>query len=325
MLQKKKKLEHAVCVSGLKLSACWCSLVSEGAALRPAEMLQPSSGFFFSLLFFLKKVSGPSAADHRSATTTLFLLQCRNELMVNSGHDGAIVRWWAGWQQLIFRLMRRKGRNLHPEEHFPTPCRSPMCKASSLNPPPSIPRVQVVQSNIETSTKFFFQVARWRVSHQEVAFLVQSQVVRAGEAAFTVGALERLDPCVLAEVSRQLVRTGELPCAAFPHALVGFLACKWGDKTRIRSVKKACKRRLHVLEKQSSRVWIRTLTGVRPAVCFEVGALGVHFVAAGEVAAVNSPLFQWVRRVSRERMLRARMNYYWRVVTPKRDTEKIVC
>lgn len=43
------------------------------------------------------------------------------------------------------------------------------------------------------------------VSHQEVAFLVQSQVVRAGEAAFTVGALERFDSCVLAEVSRQLV------------------------------------------------------------------------------------------------------------------------
>lgn len=96
---------------------------------------------------------------------------------------------------------------------------------------------------------------------------MQSQVVRAGEAAFTVGALERFHPCVLAEVSRQLVRTRELPRAAFPHALVGFLS------------------------------------GVRPAVCFEVGALGVHFVAAGEVAAVNSPLFQRVRRVRGERML----------------------
>lgn len=49
----------------------------------------------------------------------------------------------------------------------------------------------------------------------------------------------------------------------------------------------------------------KTLTGVCPAVGLEVGALGVHFVAAGEVAAVNSPLFQCVRRFSRERMLRA--------------------
>lgn len=65
------------------------------------------------------------------------------------------------------------------------------------------------------------------------------------------------------------------------------------------------------------------LTGVCPAVCFEVGALGVHFVAAGEVASVNSPLFQCVRRFSGERMLRARMNYYRRVVTPiKRERER---
>lgn len=32
-----------------------------------------------------------------------------------------------------------------------------------------------------------------------------------------------------------------------------------------------------------------------PAVCFEVGALGVHFVAAAEVTAVNPPFFQCVR------------------------------
>jgi len=54
---------------------------------------------------------------------------------------------------------------------------------------------------------------------------VQSQVVGSGKAAFAVGALERLDPRVLPEVPRQLVRTGELPRAAFPQALVGFLAC----------------------------------------------------------------------------------------------------
>lgn len=39
----------------------------------------------------------------------------------------------------------------------------------------------------------------------------------------------------------------------------------------------------------------RALTGVRPAVRFEVRALGVHFVAAREVAAVNPALFQRVR------------------------------
>ena len=30
-----------------------------------------------------------------------------------------------------------KGLRLHPEEHFPTPCRSPTCKASSLKSPPT--------------------------------------------------------------------------------------------------------------------------------------------------------------------------------------------
>lgn len=54
---------------------------------------------------------------------------------------------------------------------------------------------------------------------------MQSQVVRAGEAAFAVRTLEGFDPCVLAEVSRQLVGPGELPRAAFPHALVGLFPC----------------------------------------------------------------------------------------------------
>lgn len=106
-----------------------------------------------------------------------------------------------------------------------------MCKASSLNPP-FPPLESKWYSPTLKPAPSFFQVARWRVSHQEVAFLVQSQVVRAGEAAFTVGALERFDSCVLAEVSRQLVRTGELPRAAFPHALVGFLSCTWRENTR---------------------------------------------------------------------------------------------
>lgn len=111
-----------------------------------------------------------------------------------------------------------------------------------------------------------------------MALLVQSQVVGAGEAALAVGALEGFDARVFAEVSRQLVRTGELPCAAFPHALVGFL------------------------------------TGVRPAVRLEVGALGVDFVAAVEIAAVDSPFLQGVRGVGRQRMLGARVDDYRRVV-----------
>lgn len=77
----------------------------------------------------------------------------------------------------------------------------------------------------------FFQVVRWRVS--EVTFLVQSQVVRTGEAAFTVRALEWFDSCVLAEVSCQLIRTGELPGAAFPHALVGFLTCAYRENVGV--------------------------------------------------------------------------------------------
>lgn len=82
----------------------------------------------------------------------------------------------------------------------------------------------------------FFQVVRRRVSHQEVAFLVQSQVVRTREAAFTVGALEWFDSCVLAEVSGQLIWTGELPGAAFPHALVGFLTCRYRENVGVWSV-----------------------------------------------------------------------------------------
>lgn len=58
---------------------------------------------------------------------------------------------------------------------------------------------------------------------------------------------------------------------------------------------------LQKLVKYSLRVKI--LTGVCPAVCLEVRALGVNFVAAGKVTAVNSSLFQCVRRFSRERML----------------------
>ena len=52
-------------------------------------------------------------------------------------------------------------------------------------------------------------------------------MVRTGEAALTVRALEGLHPCVLAEVARQLVGAGKLPRAALPHAPIGLLT--WGE------------------------------------------------------------------------------------------------
>lgn len=103
---------------------------------------------------------------------------------------------------------------------------------------------------------------------------MQRQVVGSGEAALTVGTLERLHARVLAEVSCELVGARKLPCAALPHALVGFL------------------------------------TGVRPAVCLQVGALGVHLVAPGEVAAVDSPLLQCVGRLCGERVVCAGVDYH---------------
>lgn len=56
-----------------------------------------------------------------------------------------------------------------------------------------------------------------------MALLVEGQVVRAGEAAVAVAALEGLDSGVLAVVARQFVRASELPRAAFPRAQVGLL------------------------------------------------------------------------------------------------------
>ena len=49
-----------------------------------------------------------------------------------------------------------------------------------------------------------------------VSFEVKSQVVRTGEAALTVNALEWLGTRVLAVVARQLVRTGKSPLTSLP-------------------------------------------------------------------------------------------------------------
>jgi hypothetical protein len=67
-------------------------------------------------------------------------------------------------------------------------------------------------------------VRRKRVSL--VPLHVEREVVRAGEAALAVHALERLDPRVLPVVAGQLVRPGEPPLAAFPRAAIRLFTCK---------------------------------------------------------------------------------------------------
>lgn len=58
---------------------------------------------------------------------------------------------------------------------------------------------KVVQSDVS------FKSPRWEASHQQVALLVQRQVVGSGEAALAVGTLERLHARVLAKVSGEFV------------------------------------------------------------------------------------------------------------------------
>lgn len=60
-------------------------------------------------------------------------------------------------------------------------------------------------------------------SHHDMAAAVQGQVVRPGKGTVALGAAERLDPRVFAEVSGQLVGAGEAPRAALPGAVVGLL------------------------------------------------------------------------------------------------------
>ncbi|CAN7945211.1 unnamed protein product, partial [Ixodes pacificus] len=85
---------------------------------------------------------------------------------------------------------------------------------------------------------------------------MERQVVRPGEGPLAELALERLLARVLPEVARQLVGPGELPRAALPRAALGLL-------------------------------WLGGPTCVRPLMRLEVGALGVHLLAALEVALVD--------------------------------------
>lgn len=91
------------------------------------------------------------------------------------------------------------------------------------------------------------------VSGWLVALHVEGEVVGPREGSLAEVALERLETGVLSEVAGQLVRPSKLPRAPFPTALVGFFSC------------------------------------VCPLVSLEVRTLGVHFVAARHVAAVDFP------------------------------------
>lgn len=86
-----------------------------------------------------------------------------------------------------------------------------------------------------------------------MALHVEGEVVRSGERPLAEVASERLLTRVLAEVARQLVRPSKLPHAPFPCAMVRFLTC------------------------------------VRSFVSFQMGTLGVHFIAPRHVTFVYFP------------------------------------
>lgn len=71
----------------------------------------------------------------------------------------------------------------------------------------------------------------WQWCGEEVGRLsmslhMQSQVIRATEATFAMGALERLGPCMLAIVTGQFVGPRKPPLASLPGAFVWFLSWK---------------------------------------------------------------------------------------------------
>ena len=77
------------------------------------------------------------------------------------------------------------------------------------------------------------------VSHRsdaDVALHVQRQVVGTREGALAQLALERPVAGVFAVVARQLVRTGKLPAAVLPRALVRLLPCNRATTTKKNNV-----------------------------------------------------------------------------------------
>lgn len=93
-----------------------------------------------------------------------------------------------------------------------------------------------------------------------VSLHVQGEVVGSGEGARADGALEGFGARVLSEMARQLIRTCEAPVAAVPRAPV------------------------------------RLLTRVSPEVGFQMGRLGVDFLASWVITVVD-PSFLQVRVV----------------------------
>lgn len=63
-----------------------------------------------------------------------------------------------------------------------------------------------------------------------VSLHMEGEVVRAGERPFTQVTLKRPVSGVLPEVTRELIRAGELPAAALPAAVVWLLSCKHKDQ-----------------------------------------------------------------------------------------------
>lgn len=99
----------------------------------------------------------------------------------------------------------------------------------------------------------YAQLDKQPSSHQHVPPAVQCQVIWPGEAAVTVCALEWLHSRVFAVMPRQFIRTSELPGAAFPGTLVGFLSCMCSSMS------------------------------------LQVRTFRIHFVAALEIASVDTP------------------------------------
>lgn len=80
-------------------------------------------------------------------------------------------------------------------------------------------------------------------------------MVRAGETAFAMDALERFGACVFAVMAGQFIRTGETPLTPLPRALVRLFSC------------------------------------MGPLVGLEMRTFGVDFFASGKLALVDAATF----------------------------------
>lgn len=109
------------------------------------------------------------------------------------------------------------------------------CRCNRLSPAMSITGMNITEDTLcykcSKSSVFLtiYTSGNWQwcggeVGRLSVALHMQSQVIRAAEAAITVTALERFGSGVLAVVAGQFVGTGEPPFAALPGALVRFFS-----------------------------------------------------------------------------------------------------